>query len=136
MEIVRRGGLLKAIRALALPRSKGPWGVLCDNESFLRHAASQAAYRKVNVSLWDMPARSPDLNPVEKFWSWLRRSLRRMDLEDLKAKRKPLDKAAYTARVQAVCRTQKAQRAGAACCQGLKKVCKEVVKKRGAMARS
>ena len=43
--------------------------------------------------------KSPDLNPVEMFWGWLRKKLRSMDLEDLRKKRRPLGKTAYTARV-------------------------------------
>ena len=47
--------------------------------------------------------KSPDLNPVEMFWGWLRKKLRSMDLEDLRKKRRPLGKTAYTARVNRGC---------------------------------
>ena len=42
-----------------------------------------------------IPPRSTDLRPVEKFWSWLRRKLRAMDLKDAVAKRPVLGKMAY-----------------------------------------
>ena len=87
------------------------------------------------VSLWHIPARSPDLNPVEKFWAWLRRALRRLDLHDLKRKRVCLSKIKYLARVRAVCKSLRAQRAAAAYAKGLKNVCKEVIKKKGAASR-
>ena len=86
--------------------------------------------------MWGMPPRSPDLNPIEKYWAWLRKEIRRRDLGDLRAKRPPLAKTAFKARVRAICASPKAQRAAAACARGLRKVCKEVVAKRGAMARS
>ncbi|CAE7507963.1 unnamed protein product, partial [Symbiodinium natans] len=43
-----------------------------------------------NITLWPVPASSPDLNPVEKFWAWLRRRLRHLDREDLRRKRPPI----------------------------------------------
>ena len=64
-----------------------------------------AAYQRRNIKLWDCPAKSPDLNPIELFWGWLRKVLRRMDMADLARKRKPLEKTAYVARVKAVMRS-------------------------------
>ena len=52
------------------------------------------AYRFKNITWWDVPAKSPDLNPVEMFWAWLRKKLRLMDLADLHKKRRPLGKPA------------------------------------------
>ena len=71
-------------------------------------------------------------NPVEKFWSWLRRRLRALDSRDAVKKRPVLSKMAYKARVRAVCRSKRAQAVASACALGLKKVCREVVKKKGA----
>ena len=125
-----------AVKSLR-PGSVGSLGhVLCDNESFLRAPASRAAYRAQGIKLWDMPPRSPDFNPVVKFRGWLKKRLRQMDLEDLKAKRPRLGKIAYRHRVRAVCRTRKAQKVAAACALGLRRVCREVVAKKGAMSRS
>ena len=62
-------------------------------------------------------------------------ALRKLDLQDLTRGRPPLDRAAYWARVRAVCKSQRAQRAGAAYAKGLRNVCKEVVKKKGAASR-
>ena len=106
--------------------------MLCDNESFLRAKKTQQAYRDAKVNLWRIPPRSPDLNPVERFWSWLRRKLRAMGLKDAVAKRPVLGKMAYKSRVRTVCSSQQAQRVAMACARGLKKVCKEVVRNKGA----
>ena len=109
--------------------------MLCGNESFLREPHSQAAHRRANIVLWKMPPRSPDLNPVEKYWSWLRRSLLRLDLKDLRARRPPLGRAAYVARVRAVNRSQRAQRVAGNCARGLLNVCREVKLNGGAASR-
>jgi hypothetical protein len=132
---VRAGALTDAIKSLSPVRRHGPWHVLCDGESFLHAAASKAAYARVNVSLWTVPRKSPDLNPVEMFWSWLRRRLRALDLQDLKAKRRVLNKFSYKARVQAVCRSPAAQDAASKCARRFRATCKEVVAKKGAAAR-
>ena len=74
VKVVRKGKLTSAIKAVGPTRPVGPWRVLCDNESFLKKArATHTTLREYDISLWHVPARSPDLNPVEKFWAWLRR---------------------------------------------------------------
>ena len=75
------------------------------------------------------------MNPVEKFWGWLRRRLRAMDLADLKAKRRPVQKTALKARVARVVRSERAKAVAKQCVLGLRKVCQEVHKKRGAASR-
>ena len=76
--------------------------------------------------------RSPDLNPIEKYWAWLRKDLRRRDLADLVLKRPVLNKASYTKRVQAVLRSRASQLVAKRCALGLRAVCKEVILKKGA----
>ena len=61
------GKLTRATQALAPVRPRGPWKVLCDNQSFLHTRASKRAMVKA------------DLNPVEKMWTWLRRRLHALD---------------------------------------------------------
>ena len=75
---------------------------------------------------------SPDLNPIEKFWSWLGKELRRRDLKDLCEGRPVLGKIAYRLRVKAVLRSPKSQQVASRCAGTLKKVCKAVVAKKGA----
>ena len=62
---VRDGKLTAALRLLNPMKKTGPWTVLCDGEGFLRAKVSMTAYRAKKIVLWDVPAKSPDLNPVE-----------------------------------------------------------------------
>jgi len=126
------GKLKKALLSLHPNRKRGPWHVLCDNETFLKSRQTLKAYEAQRVVPWYVPALSPDLNPVEKFWAWLRRRLRALDLKDLKEKRRPLTKAEYQARVLSVCRSAKARAVAKSLCRGLLKVCREVVRRKGA----
>ena len=80
---VRAGNLTKALQAVNPGRASGPWKVLCDSESFLEHEHSKRAYRKPRVTLLHIPAKSPDLNPVKKFWGWAWKRVHKMDLADL-----------------------------------------------------
>ena len=91
-EAIRSGKLTEALRSLNPHKKTGPWTILCDGESFLRATACVAAYGAKNITLWDVPAKSPDLNPVEKFWAHVRRWLRAMDLADLRAGRPAVQK--------------------------------------------
>ncbi|CAK0863379.1 unnamed protein product [Prorocentrum cordatum] len=130
--IVNRGDLVKAVKSVNPKRKKGPWSVLCDSESFLRAKVSNAAAKAAGVKPWKMPAKSPDLNPAERCWSWLRRKLRPMDLDDAAKKRPVPGKTAYRARVRSVAKSKKAQSAGAAQAKLMKRVCREVARKKGA----
>ena len=134
-EAVEDGKLRGAIQRLSPARQNGPWTVLCDNEAFLRAPASTVAHRADNIHLLKIPPRSPDLNPVELYWSWLRRALLAKDLEDLKQGRPTLGKTAFKARVRAVCASAKAKRVASACVNNLHKVCKEVLRLKGAATR-
>jgi transposase len=133
---VRCGKLKEAILRMKPVRRRGPWFILTDNESFLRAPASVEAHRMAKIQLWGIPPRSPDLNPVEKFWSWLRRAVAAKDLVDLRCGRAPVDKAAFKLRVQRLLRTRKAQGVASNCTLNLKKVCAEVVRKDGAASRT
>jgi len=131
---VRDGKVTDALRLLNPAKKAGPWTILCDNESFLRAKQSMAAYAFRKINLWDVPPKSPDLNPIEMFWGWIRKKLRHMDLADLRMKRRPLGKAAYTARVKGVMRSQKAQTVAKSYAARLRKTCKQVVDRGGAGA--
>ena len=123
--MVRSGKLTAAIRALNPVRKRGPWHVLCDNESFLDAAPSQKAHESKRIRLWRIPARSPDLNPVEQVWAYLRKKLRAMDLADAVAQRSLLGKSAYKLRVRRVVQSRIFQRVAAKVALGLKKTCWE-----------
>ena len=131
-EATRTGKLVSAIKALRPRKRAGPWHVLCDDENFVTAPASKAAHRQAKVLLWQIPPKSPDLNPVERFWGWLRKRLVARDRADLKAKRPPLTKTAFRARVAAICKTKHAQKVAKNFAKVLLKVCTAVVAKRGA----
>jgi hypothetical protein len=128
---VVKGKLNDAVKRLK-PIGKRPWYVLCDNERFLDASVSRAALSRKGIKLWHNPPRSPDLNPVELFWSWLRRELRRRDLEDLNCHRAPPNKVAYRARVRAVLRSQKAKVVASPITNSFRNTCRRVVDLGGA----
>ena len=97
-----------------------------------RYKKCMKACARKRVKLWFVPPRSPDLNPVERFWAWLRKELRRRDLDDLRSKRPVLGKTAYKQRVRNVFRSQKAQQAAKNLAKSFKKTCQKVVRLRGA----
>ena len=94
-----------------------------------------AAHRESKVRLVKLPAKSPDLNPIERFWGYLRRRLLKMDLADLANGAPVLGQLAYRERIKRICRSQDAQRAAGNYARGLRKVCKEVLKKKGEATR-
>ena len=69
---------------------------------------------------------------MERFWGWLRKRLVARDRADLKAKRPPLCKAAYRARVASICKSKHAQKVAKNFAKSFPKVCAEVVAKQGA----
>ena len=123
-----------ALRALNPKKKRGPWTILCDHEGFLRAKISMEAYKTRNIALWSVPPKSPDLNPVEMFWGWLRKKLRSMDLEDMRKKRRLLGKTAYTARVKGVLKSARAQTVAKNVAGRFRKACKQVVDRNGAVA--
>lgn len=114
-------------------RVRGPWRIICDNEAFLTKSA--AAHRKASVELVQIPSRSPDLNPIEKYWAFLRRKLRARDLADLTAKRPPVSKGQLKKRVQQICQSVQGRRVAANIFKNFRKVCQEVYDKKGAATR-
>ena len=120
------------IAPVAPGRHEGPRRLLCDNESFMAGNECKKEYRKRNIQLLNIPPRSPDFNPIESFWGWLRQAMRRRDLEDLRNKRPALGKTAWMCRLKRLLKTQKAQNVAKKKFQNFKKVCKVVYKKNGA----
>ena len=72
------------------------------------------------------------MGEFKRFWAWLRKKLRQMDLADAVAGRAVLGKMAYKHRIRSIIKTKKAQQVAAAHAASLRKVCKEVVAKKGA----
>ena len=129
---VKAGKLVQAIKSLKPMRPEGPWSILCDNEGFLRSKVCSQAHKEVGVKLWKTPAKSPDLNPVESYWGWLRRRLLAMDLNDALKKRPVLDKKAWAARVRRTVKTKRAQRVASSYANSFRATCSLFVRKQGA----
>ena len=134
--MVADGKLTRAIQALAPVRPRGPWKILCDNESFLHTAASKHAMAAEGITAWRVPAGSPDLNPVEKMWAWLRKRLHALDRENLRRRRPPIGVTALKARIRSVLASHRAQVVAGRIAAGFRTTCKEVLAKKGGMARS
>ena len=103
--------MASAIKSLRPVKKDGPWHVLCNNEAFLVSSDCRAAYRKAKIHLWRIPAKSPDLNPIERFWSYLRKRLNYLDLQDALKKRPWIGKCAYKTRIKNVLKSAHAQNA-------------------------
>ncbi len=128
LDLVEDGVLTNAVDRLKPPERRGRSSrVICDGEGFLKTPAVRKAYRKEKIQLWQVPAKSPDLNPVELFWSWLRKRLSKLDSSDLLAGRPVLTKAEYTERVRKLVRSAAAQRVAKNVFLGLQKTCRKVV---------
>jgi len=129
---VRKGDLVSALKATNPRKRAGPWKIVCDNESFLRTAKSVQAYERANVKLVALPPRSPDLNPVEKMWGWVRKQMRVRDLRDLANRTPVLGKTMYRERIRRLLRTAKAQQVATNFAKNFRTVCRRVIKAKGA----
>lgn len=56
--------------------------VVMDNLSVHKNIAARAAIEAAGASVWDLPAYSPDLNPIEKMWSKIKALLRKAKARD------------------------------------------------------
>ena len=130
-----KAGSLKAACQSTSGKRYGPWCIICDNESFLKSRAADRAHAKTSVELWHVPARSPDLNPVEMYWAKLRLWLRKMDLDDFKAGRTPVDKKGMQQRVRRLLAIAKAKRVAINIFSKLRPLCEEVMKRTGGSIR-
>jgi transposase len=56
--------------------------VVMDNLSVHKNAHARAAIEARGAAVWDLPAYSPDLNPIEKMWSKIKACLRKFKARD------------------------------------------------------
>ena len=117
--------LQEALEAVNPGRS-APWSVLADNESFLCAPQAERAHRAIRVRLWKIPPSSPDLNPVEKMWAWVRKQIIRMDLQDLRIGKPAVSRQGLKQRLQRLLAIRKAQATTRTIALGLRKVRREV----------
>jgi transposase len=67
--------------------------VVMDNLSVHKNTAARAAIEATGATLWDLPAYSPDLNPIEKMWSKVKAYLRKVKARDPQALFEAIGKA-------------------------------------------
>ena len=77
-------------------------------------------------------AEEPRPQPGGQIWGWLRKRLLLKDLADLQARRPAPPKKPYKARVRSIMRTTLAQAKARKFASDFRRVCKEVIKKKGA----
>ena len=51
---------------------------ILDNAAFHRKSRLRELAKKADCEILFLPPYSPDLNPIEKYWAWLKRQLRKM----------------------------------------------------------
>jgi len=61
-----------------LPRLPENTVIVMDNASFHRKSKLYPLAEKARMKLIFLPPYSPELNPIEHFWSWLKRQLRKI----------------------------------------------------------
>ena len=131
-DAVKNGNLFAAVKKLQPGSHKGRRGIICDSESFMKGKECKREYKKKMIVLVHIPSKSPDLNPIESFWGWLRQAMRRKDLEDYRLGRPALGKMAWKRRLRNLLRSKHAQTVARKKFQNFKKVCKIVSKAKGA----
>ena len=52
--------------------------IILDNASFHRKKVLRALAEEAGMTIIFLPPYSPDLNPIEKFWAWLKRILKKI----------------------------------------------------------
>jgi len=67
--------------------------VIMDNLSVHKNKDARAAIENTGAEIWDLPAYSPDLNPIEKMWSKIKSNLRKVKARDNEALLRAIGKA-------------------------------------------
>ena len=106
-------------------------GGSCENESFLDHAEAVKAYRKPRITLVHIPAKSSDLNLVEKLRGRARKKLHKMPLAECRAGRPVPGRIAYKEKIKRSLIAANAQQKARNLYGNLRTVAKKIVLKKG-----
>jgi transposase len=66
----------KWIEEFLIPELKPGQVIVMDNATFHKNKRTQELIERAGYRLIYLPPYSPDLNPIERFWSWLKRKIR------------------------------------------------------------
>jgi transposase len=69
------------VKTILIPRLKKRQIVIMDNASIHKRKEIREAIEEAGCRLVFQPPYSPDLNPIEHFWSWLKRKIRSLKLK-------------------------------------------------------
>lgn len=75
--------VLTWVKEMLLPELKPGDVVIWDNATFHKSSKLAQAFATAGIELLFLPAYSPDLNPIEKFWAWLKSWIRELNLPSL-----------------------------------------------------
>jgi transposase len=64
------------VETMLVPKLKKRQIVIMDNASIHKRKEIREAIKKAGCHLVYQPPYSPDLNPIERFWSWLKKKIR------------------------------------------------------------
>jgi transposase len=67
------------VEKMLIPALKPGDVVIWDNATFHKSAKLAKAFEQANRGLVFLPPYSPDLNPIEQFWSWLKAWIRALN---------------------------------------------------------
>jgi transposase len=71
--------VLSWVKNMLIPDLKPGDVVIWDNATFHRSAKLAEALKLAGIDLLFLPAYSPDLNPIEQFWAWLKAWIRALN---------------------------------------------------------
>lgn len=71
--------VLTWVKEMLIPELKPGDVVIWDNATFHRSSKLAEALQQAGIGLLFLPSYSPDLNPIEQFWAWLKAWIRTLN---------------------------------------------------------
>jgi transposase len=71
--------VLRWVEEMLIPALKKGDVVIWDNASFHKSPRIAEAFEEAGIGLLFLPPYSPDLNPIEQFWAWLKSWIRALN---------------------------------------------------------
>jgi transposase len=74
---MNRERLLKYLAEVLIPQMRPGEILVMDNASYHRHSSVRRLLNRHGIGCWYLPKYSPDFNPIENYWSWLKREIKK-----------------------------------------------------------